>query len=165
MSRLQRAGCCLLNLDGKALRGTIPAGEKQGWRLLAVHEAEVNLGLAQTAVRKGENEISAAKRLLKEADLRGTIVSGDAILTQKELSRQVVGKGGDYLWRVKLNQEKLYRQIADFFCRTKGGRDGDEFEAWDKGHGRIERRSLSNRFAPGRCDGLALCFTGLLLGG
>ena len=100
--------------------------------------------VAQTALSARENEISAAKRLLQKVEIKGNIVTGDAIFAQREVSRQVVAQGGDYLWKVKGNQEKLRGQIESCFqpgaARVK---DVDKARSLDKGHGRIEERVLS----------------------
>jgi predicted transposase YbfD/YdcC len=134
----------LLNMDGKSLRGTIPKGATQGLRLLAVQHTHHNAVASQTALRATENEISAAKRLLKTADLQGTILSGDAIFAQQELSRQVVEGGGDYLWKVKANQGGLLHQIMSLFRHESGSvKDLARARSLDKGHGRIEERVLS----------------------
>lgn len=143
---LDQATAQLLNLDGKSLRGTIPAGETHGLKLLALQQSRENLVVAQTALGQHENEISAAKRLLKGADLQGKIVSGDAIFAQKELSRQVVNQGGDYLWKVQENQAKLWQRLADSFGSSIGQvSDLTRAASLDKGHGRIEERILSCR--------------------
>jgi hypothetical protein len=113
----------LLNLDGKSLRGTIPAGQTHGLHLLSLQQAAQNLVLAQTAVASKENEISAAPRLLKQVDLRGKVVSGDAMLAQKKLSRQIVQAGGDYLWIVKDNHPTLHQQLEEHFAAEPVAKD------------------------------------------
>jgi predicted transposase YbfD/YdcC len=88
--------------------------------------------------------------LLKTADLRGKILSGDAIFAQPELSRQVVHAGGDYLWKVKANQAGLLNHVESLFQRESGRvRDLGTARSLDKGHGRIEERVLlsSSRLA------------------
>jgi predicted transposase YbfD/YdcC len=144
----------LLNLDGKTLRGTRAPGETQGLQLLALQQATENRVVEQTALsqqeNKKENEISAAKRLLKKADLAGQIVSGDAIFAQRQLSRQVVNQGGDYLWKVKENQKNLLRQLAQWLPPAAGASAQiDSARSLEKGHGRIEERILysSSRLA------------------
>src|SRR5262249_54386716 len=57
-----------INLDGKALRGTLPAGQKQGVHLLAAYQPDAGIVLMQMEVGAKENEISAAPRLLKSID-------------------------------------------------------------------------------------------------
>jgi len=81
-----------LNLDGKVLRRTVSEETQRQLHLLALQESQSNAVVEQTALAPGENEISAAKRLLEKADLGNKIVSGDAIFAQTELSRQVVEK-------------------------------------------------------------------------
>ena len=128
-------------IDGKALRGSIPAGQTQGVHLMAAYLPGEGVVLAQVEVAGKENEIKAAPRLLGAMDLRSKVVSGDAMLAQRELSSQVVKGGGEYVWTVKKNQPQLREDIATFFAR-EGAAENGVAESVDKGHGRIEKRSL-----------------------
>ena len=149
LAALDQSGDGRLNLDGKTMRGTLAPGERQGLQLVALQHSKENRVVEQTALSQTENELSAAKRLLEKADLAGKIVSGDALFAQRELSRQVVEQGGDYLWKVKENQAKLRQQIACYF-QTEGhiSRSVERARSLDKGHGRIEERVL---FSSSRC--------------
>ena len=151
LRRLGPAAAEVLDLDGKTLRGTIPAGQTQGLHLLALQQAEQNLVLAETAVASRENEISAAPRLLKQVPLRGQIVRGDAMFTQKKLSRQIVQAGGDYLWLVKDNQPTLHQQLQAHFAAAAAApatADYARAQTVDKGHGRVEQRTLTASSQP-----------------
>ena len=139
-----------VNIDGKTLRGSISAGQSRGVHLLAAYVPGEHLVLAQVEVDGRENEIRAAPRLLESIDLRGKVVSGDAMLAQRELSVQIVDEGGQYVWTVKDNQSRLRDDIATLF---EDGRSGSDLSAGDgsvineattigKGHGRLERRTL-----------------------
>ena len=77
-------------LDGKTLRGTLSAGQTHGVHLLEADFASEGLVFAQVEVAKKENEIPAVPRVLKVLDLRGEIVTGDALLTQRHLAIQIV---------------------------------------------------------------------------
>ena len=129
-------------IDGKALRGSIPAGKTQGVHLMAAYLPGEGVVLAQVEVAGKENEIKAAPRLLGAIDLRGKVVSGDAMLAQRQLSSQVVEGGGEYVWSVKKNQPQLREDIATFFASEGAAENGAAAESVDKGHGRIEKRSL-----------------------
>jgi predicted transposase YbfD/YdcC len=132
------------NLDGKTLCGTIPGGETHGAHLLALQQATTNIVVAETAVSTKSNEITAAPVLLKTVDLQGKIVSGDAMQTQRPLSRQVVKSGGDYLWFVKKNQPHLYEQLERALTsETQAPADRHTVTHYDKGHGRLEMRQLT----------------------
>jgi hypothetical protein len=140
-------------IDGKALRGSIPAGQTQGVHLMAAYLPGEGVVLAQVEVDGKENEIKAAPRLLEAIDLRSKVVSGDAMLAQRQLSAQVVEGGGEYVWTVKKNQSQLRDDIAALFqcepcepcepAAATGVRDSFSAAALDKGHGRIEKRVLT----------------------
>ena len=140
----------VIALDGKALRGTIPAGQTHGRHLLAAYLPAEGWVLYQVEVANKENEISAAPRILKALDLRDKVVTGDAMFAQRELSRQIVEAGGDYVWTVKDNQSTLRQDIALLFQpeeTVKGFSPAlKEFrtaQTFNKGHGREERRTLT----------------------
>ncbi len=140
----------VIAVDGKALRGTIPAGQTHGRHLLAAYLPAEGWVLYQVEVASKENEISAAPRVLKCLDLRGKVVTGDAMFAQRELSQQIVDAGGDYVWTVKDNQSTLRQDIALLFQPeqpVKGfGAALQEFrtaQTVNKGHGREERRTLT----------------------
>ena len=151
LSRLyEPADSWLVSVDGKTLRGSIPAGQERGVHLLAAYLPQSGVVLLQVAVDGKENEISAAPRLLQSLDLRGKVVMGDALLTQRALSKQIVAGGGDYVWLVKKNQPQLRREIADLFapqvCPPGSSPPPNDFRyvhRTNKGHGRLEQRALT----------------------
>ncbi len=137
-------------LDGKTLRGTIPLGATRGVHLLAAYFPGDGLVFVQVAVESHENEIVAAPRVLKMLDLQGKIVTGDALLTQRKLSVQIVEAGGDYVFPVKENQPQLHEDIRTVFEPEKcvkgfspAMKDFRSAAKVEKGHGRIEKRTLT----------------------
>lgn len=139
-----------VTIDGKTLRGTIPAGSTQGVHLLAAYVPEAGVALLQIEVDQKENEIVAAPKLLACLDLEGRIVTGDAMFAQRQLSIQVVNQGGHYLWTVKGNQATLLGDIARLFapepCPPGFSPMHTDFRTastLDKKHGRLERRTLT----------------------
>lgn len=97
-SYLKGGESVVFSMDGKTLRGTIPAGEVRGMHLLSVFVPEQGLVLVQAAVDRKENEIVVAPTILKQVNLSGVIVLADAMHTQRETSSQIVKAGGDYVW-------------------------------------------------------------------
>jgi predicted transposase YbfD/YdcC len=139
-----------INLDGKAMRGTIKAGQKQGLHLLAAYLPDEGIVLCQIEVGSKENEIVAAPRLLKSIDLKGKVLTGDAMFAQRELSRQILEAGADYAWTVKANQVSLRSDIEALF-EIEGGNtrlpvmsnDFERAQTTDKEHGRLEQRRIT----------------------
>lgn len=137
----------VLAFDGKRERGTIPPGETQGEAFLAVYAPEQQEVIAQGRIDPAHGEIPAAKTVLKELDLHGKVVVGDALHAQRDLSEQVVTAGADYLWTIKENQLTTYRAIELLFLNPDPVREGLDFQQVqrvNKGHGRIEERILTS---------------------
>lgn len=140
----------VISLDGKTIRGTIPAGKSHGVHLLAAYLPEEGWVLLQVRVEQQENEIPAALRVVKALDLRGKIVTGDALLAQRELSTAIVEKGGHYIWTIKENQPQTQQDIQALFepeACTPGfspcHKDFRTSSTVGKGHGRLEKRTLT----------------------
>lgn len=140
----------LVSIDGKTMRGTIPNGKTQGVHLLAAYLPEEGVVLMQIAVGTKENEISAAPKLLAALDLKGRVVCGDAMFTQRAISVQILAQGGHYMWFLKDNQPTLKADVEQFFMPP---RDVPGWKApvmpqeraysTQAGHGRIEKRVLT----------------------
>ena len=132
----------VIAVDGKTLRGskTSPDG-KGALHLVSAYATEAGLVLAQQAVEGKSNEITAIPELLDMLNLKGAIVSIDAIGTQKEIARRIVDKGADYGLALKGNQTSLHEDAALFFADSVLGASCARTQDTDAGHGRIEERS------------------------
>ena len=141
----------VISIDGKTLRGTIVKEQGRGVHLLAAYLPGSELVLMEVAVDSKENEIVAAPKLLKSVDLHATIVIGDAMHTQRQLSAQIVDAGGQYLWTAKGNQPRTEWAIEKLFVHEvvnlkKGVPLSKDVQMAvskpTKGHGRIEKRTI-----------------------
>lgn len=148
--QIPERGSLHLALDGKALLGTIPLGKTHGEHLVAAYLPQSGVVLAQIAVEAKENEIVIAPKILSQIDLRGMVVTGDAMFCQRKLSAQIVYAGGDYCWTVKGNQKGVLEDIELLFEEPPVApgcspvpTDFEVYEECDKGHGRIERRVIT----------------------
>lgn len=140
-----------LALDGKTLRGTGISGHKKNDHVLSLYGVESQQVLAQANVDRKENEITAAPRVLEQVDLSGKVVTGDALLAQRKLSNQIIGQGGDFIWPIKDNHPRLLADIQQLFAipdevqKPGFGKISTDFQSVNsinKGHGRIEKRTL-----------------------
>jgi len=138
-----------LAIDGKSLRGTRIADEEPADHVLSVYDVHEQCVMAQAAVDQKENEIVAAPRALDQVAIAEKIITGDAMHAQRALSAQILERGGDYLWVVKENQERLYQDIERLFApdtpKPGFGKISTDFlqaEMVNKGHGRMEKRQI-----------------------
>jgi len=112
-----------LALDGKSLRG-IHGDEVPGVHLVAAYAHEAQAVVAQMRTEGKGQELAAAKEVLGQVPLAGRLVTGDALLTQREVSQQIVQGGGDYLLPVKGNQPSLQTDLQAAFSPVAGYRTG-----------------------------------------
>ena len=128
-------------IDGKTLRGS--GDRSSGRRPLPLVSAwatanRLTLGPGKTAAKS--NEITAIPQLLARLDLRGCLVTIDAMGCQKSIARQIVAGEADYLLAVKGNQGQLYDLLQDAFRATENRDPLDRCREVSKGHGRWEVR-------------------------
>jgi predicted transposase YbfD/YdcC len=133
-------------IDGKTLRGSGTA--KLGpLHLVSAWATGQSLSLGQVAVDSKSNEITAIPALLELLDLKGALVTIDAMGCQKAIAQKIIDQGGDYLLTVKDNQEHLLqdieRSVAQAFEGDFAGVEHDAFETRERGHGRDEYRSYT----------------------
>jgi predicted transposase YbfD/YdcC len=137
----------LVAIDGKTSRRSHNRGSgKAPLHLVSAFATTSRLVLGQQAVADKSNEITAIPALLERLavnhGLKGTLVSIDAIATNPTIATAIRDAGADYLLAVKANQPSLRAEIETFF--TDADPAGlDTITDHDKGHGRIEQRTVS----------------------
>ena len=134
-------------IDGKTLRRSFEhAWKKSGLHVVTAWCVEENLVLAQQAVDQKSNEITAVPELLKMLDLKGTVVTVDAMNTQKEIAGQIVKGGGDYVMALKGNHSNLHNSIRLHMNELILEKFKDVphvyHESTEAGHGRIDTRKV-----------------------
>ena len=128
-------------LDGKALRGSADGlGSVQ--YIVNAWSARRHLVLGQVKVQDKSNEIVAIPELLRTLDVRGSLVSIDAIGCQTGIAGQIRAQGGHYLLALKDNNPRVREEMESFLLDAiaHGDKDVEKHETLNKDHGRVERR-------------------------
>lgn len=135
----------VIGIDGKQLRGSHDQSRgKRALYMVSAWAESNHLVLGQRKVAEKSNEITAIPELLRLLDIKGCIVTIDAIGTQTKIAKQIVKMGADYLLAVKKNQGKLYRELEMLFSYDQ--QQGFQEAPYEhdreviKGHGRIDVR-------------------------
>src|ERR1700679_3000596 len=81
---------------------------------VSVWASEYGLSLGQVACAEKSNEITAIPELLQLVDVKGAIITIDAMGTQKAIAKEVVAKEGHYVLALKGNQESLHQAVIDY---------------------------------------------------
>ena len=114
---------------------------------------ENGICIGQKKVGIKTNEITAIPKLMEMLDLKGTIVTTDALNTQKGVAEKAINLGADYVLPVKRNHKGLLEDIELMFQdaekREFKGIDADQYETLEKSHGRVEKREYFSICADG----------------
>jgi predicted transposase YbfD/YdcC len=133
-------------IDGKSVRRSF---DRQNGRsplhLVSAYATEHGLVLAQRAAAAKKSELSVLPGLLDGLDLRGCLVSLDALACRPQVAEQITARGGDYLLALKANRKKAHAAVQNWFATQAFGRGAPLracFDAFDEGHGRLVRRRV-----------------------
>ncbi len=143
----------LVAIDGKSIRRSFERGwDKSGMTHLVsafVSQGDNRLVFAQVAVEDKANEIVAIPRLLELLDLKGAVVTIDAIGCQRDITGRIVAGGGDYLLPVKENQPTLLAKVTALMddlvldhAKGVAAAPVGYHEQTESGHGRVETRRV-----------------------
>ena len=132
-------------IDGKRMRRSYDNNKDQSAiHMVSAFAAENGVVLGQIKTADKSNEITAIPALLDLLDVKGCIVTIDAMGCQEEIAAKIIDKEADYILAVKDNQKTLHDEVIDFFeCARQHDFKGvkhDYFEEISKGHGRLETR-------------------------
>jgi len=132
----------IVNIDGKTLRGS-RKGDCPPLHLVSAWASKNRMVLGQVAADSKSNEITAIPNLLDVLDLRGSIITIDAIGTQKDIAAKIA-KENHYVLAVKENQPLLYKDLLFYFEETLQDEKlyfaENKLKTAEKAHGRIEIR-------------------------
>lgn len=136
----------VLAVDGKTARRSHDRGKGLGaLHSVSVWASDFGLSLGQVACSEKSNEITAIPELLRLVDIRGTIITIDAMGAQRAIAEQIVDGGADYILALKRNQPGLHQAVVDYIDAQIGNdfADADARRCFTKetGHGRKEFRS------------------------
>lgn len=109
----------VLSMDGKTTNGSSRSKntteEIKAVNTMSVYSNNYGVSLLQDYIEEKSNEIPMGEELLKQLDLKNTIVTVDALNTQKNTVKVVIQGQGDYVFALKENQKNFYREIKLYF--------------------------------------------------
>jgi len=135
----------VIAIDGKTIRGSFDKkSKKNAIHMVSAFAADNGVVLGQIKTAEKSNEITVIPQLLDLLDIKGSIVTIDAMGCQKAIAAKIKERNADYVITVKGNQGHLHQSIKDFFeiCHETGFSNVSHqyHEDIDGGHGRVESR-------------------------
>lgn len=133
----------LICIDGKTMRSN-KRKEGKPSHIISAWSREEGFCLGQKAVSEKSNEITAIPELLDRIQIKGQIITIDAMGTQKAIAEKIRKKRADYVLALKGNQAGLYEDVALYFkdeqARQEVRENGGYIRTVEKAHGQTERR-------------------------
>ena len=135
----------VIPIDGKTICNSKDTfnGQK-AVHMVSAMSTKYGLILGQKKCYEKSNEITAIPALLATLDVKGTIITIDAMGTQKNIAKTIIERKADYILALKGNQGNLNKEVVDFFEKANTPAFAHYLHQLDtdldKGHGRIETR-------------------------
>ena len=131
----------VIAVDGQAVR---TAGKTMGapQYFLNVYDSDNQVCLEHVLIGAKENEITRAARLIGKIDISGAVITCDALNTQEKFARAILNGGADYCLALKNNHSHMYEEVRGWFKTQRSHLIEKTETEPDKGHGRIEVRTV-----------------------
>jgi predicted transposase YbfD/YdcC len=148
-------------VDGKTARRSHDRSKGLGaLHSVSVWASEFGLSLGQVACAEKSNEITAIPELLRLVDIKGAIITIDAMGTQKAIAKEIIDGKADFVLALKGNQGNLYQEVIDHINEQSENDFADvaarRHVTEEKGHGRIEKRTYIQMPVPKDLPGVEL---------
>lgn len=128
----------LLAIDGKTQRGNGNKNQRPNHIVSAVDERGFCLG--QRRVEEKTNEIKAIPELLDHLNIKGTIITTDAMGTQTAIVKKIRQKRADYVLALKANQGSLLEDVREYFTDKELREKCAYKKGIEKARGNLEKR-------------------------
>ena len=143
----RKAGGRLVSVDGKTIRGS-SNNEHKAYHVVSAWVGEQGITLGELQVGEKTNEITQVPELLDLLDIKGDIVTADAMSCQKEIAAKIKEKQADYILALKGNQPTMESEVKAYFDDLEQNQEEKSKTAsWtspvEKEHGRIEKRMVT----------------------
>lgn len=137
---LGETGPGVIAIDGKTMRRSFDrAAKRSALHVVTAFATDTRMVIGQVAAGTKESEIIAARTLLGLLDLKGALVTGDALHCQGGTAALIQERGGDWLFTLKANRPAQHAEVAAWFD-DPNARPEPEHVTTDADHGRIEVR-------------------------
>jgi len=141
----------IISIDGKTLRGSLNRRRNQkALHLVSAWASNNRIMLGQIKTQEKSNEIEAIPKLLKMIDVKGGTVTIDAMGCQKDIAKEIINQGADYVLSLKENQKTLYDDVNSIFARAEENKQKQYKKMLHRrkiekihDHGRIETRKYT----------------------
>lgn len=133
----------MIHVDGKSLRASRNGNQhtRSALQIVTAYCSNDSISIGQSIIDKKSCEKTAIPKLLKMIDIKGTLITIDAIASFKKNAELIIDLEADYLLALKKNNKHLFLEVESFFTNFEHtSLIVDVFQSEEKAHGRTEKR-------------------------
>jgi predicted transposase YbfD/YdcC len=127
-------------LDGKTLRRAYERGQSHMPPVMVTAWSAMTRMALANVLAPGNNEAAGALQLIELLQLKGCVVTADALHCHRGMAKAIVERGGDYVLAVKNNRPGLLRDAKAAISAAER-KKAKKASTKDNGHGRNETRT------------------------
>lgn len=132
------------SMDGKTINGSsrseITTEKTPPANIMSIFSHDYGMAIVQDFIKEKSNEIPMGPDLIKQLDLSDSIVTADALNTQKETVEAIIKAKGEYVLALKANQGIMYQEVSEFFHDNTLLKDAEYYSETEKSHSKLIKR-------------------------
>lgn len=132
------------SMDGKTINGSsrseLTTDKVTPTNVMSIYSHDYGMSIIQDFIKEKSNEIPTGPELIKQLNLSNSIITADALNTQKETVNAIVKSKGDYVLALKANQGTMYQEVSEYFHDEDLLKDLDYYTETEKSHSKIVKR-------------------------
>ena len=132
------------SMDGKTINGSsrseLTTDKILPTNIMSIYSHDYGMAIIQDFIGEKSNEIPMGPELIKQLNLRDSIITADALNTQKETVKAIIKAKGDYVLALKANQGTMYQEVSEYFHDTDLLKDLEYYSEIEKSHSKLIKR-------------------------
>ena len=132
------------SMDGKTINGSsrseLTTDKITPTNVMSIYSHDYGMSIIQDFIKEKSNEIPTGPELIKQLNLSDSIITADALNTQKDTVNAIVKSKGDYVLALKANQGTLYQEVSEYFHDEDLLKDLDYYTETEKSHSKVIKR-------------------------
>lgn len=132
------------SMDGKTINGSsrseLTTDKVLPTNIMSIYSHDYGMSIIQDFIGEKTNEIPMGPELIKHLNLSDSIITADALNTQKETVKAIVKSHGEYVLALKANQGTIYNEVSEYFHDEEILKELDNYTESEKSHSKFIKR-------------------------
>ena len=132
------------SMDGKTINGSsrseLTTEKILPTNVMSIYSHDYGMSIIQDFIGEKTNEIPMGPELIKQLNLSDSIITADALNTQKETVKAIVKAKGEYVLALKANQGTMYNEVSEYFRDNDLIKDSEYYSETEKSHSKFIKR-------------------------